>query len=227
MKGDNMDVLTAIKERHSVRRYTDRKIDSETIRLLQQEIALCNEEGDMHIQLITDEPDAFTGTMANYGHFEGVTDYIAIVGRKTSDFAEKCGYYGERVVLKAQQLGLNTCWVALTYNKRKKAFSVEKGEKFSMVISLGYGSYQGKPHKSKPIDEISKSYNTAPLWFKNGVDAAMLAPTAMNQQKFTFELVDINEVIAKASLGFYSKVDLGIARLHFEIGAGKDNFTWK
>lgn len=222
-----MDVLTAIKERHSVRRYIDKKIDSEIIRLLKQEIDVCNSEGDMHIQLITEEPDAFTGKMANYGHFEGVKNYIAIVGKKSSDFDEKCGYYGERVVLKAQQLGLNTCWVALTYNKRKRAFTVDKGEKFSMVISLGYGSYQGKPHKSKPIEDIAKSYTTAPLWFKNGIDAAMLAPTAINQQKFTFELVGENEVFAKAGLGFYSKVDLGIAKLHFEIGAGKDNFTWK
>ena len=147
--------------------------------------------------------------------------------KNSSDFAEKCGYYGERVVLKAQQLGLNTCWVALTYNKRKKAFTVNKGEKFSMVISLGYGLYQGKPHKSKPIDEISKSYCTAPLWFKNGVEAAMLAPTAMNQQKFNFELIGENDVIAKARLGFYSKVDLGIVKLHFELGAGKENFIWK
>ena len=65
----------------------------------------------------------------------------------------------------------------------------------------------------------------APDWFLRGVDAALLAPTAMNQQKFMFRLEN-GRVSARAGLGFYSKVDLGIAKYHFELGAGKANFQW-
>ena len=64
-----------------------------------------------------------------------------------------------------------------------------------------------------------------PDWFKNGIDAALLAPTAMNQQKFVFSL-NGDVVSAKAGVGFYSKIDLGIAKYHFEVGAGKENFRW-
>ena len=64
-----------------------------------------------------------------------------------------------------------------------------------------------------------------PEWFRRGVQAALLAPTAMNQQKFTFTLQG-DTVSAKAGTGFYSKVDLGIAKYHFEIGAGTENFRW-
>ena len=69
--------------------------------------------------------------------------YIAIVGEKGKDFDEQCGYWWEKVVLKATQLGLNTYWIALTYSKGKSVYKVEKGEKLCCVIALGYGETQG------------------------------------------------------------------------------------
>ncbi len=220
------DVFELMRSRHSVRRYTDEPLSEEVIRALNEEIALCNKEGRLNMQLVTDEPEAFDGFMAHYGHFSGVRNYIAVVAQKGKDFDERCGYYGERVVLKAQELGLNTCWVALTYSKGKSVYKVEKGEKFSMLISVGYGIKQGRDHVSKPFDEVASVKNgEITEWFKRGVEAALLAPTAVNQQKFHFTL-DGNKVKAKALLGFYSKVDLGIAKYHFELGAGKENFEW-
>ena len=179
----------------------------------------------MHIQLIANEPKAFDGFMAHYGKFSGVTNYIAIIGKKSADLDEKAGYYGERLVLKAQQLGLNTCWVAMTYSKIKTAYSIAPGEKLCIVISLGYGKNQGVPHKSKSFDAVTQVDGSVPDWFRKGIEAALLAPTAMNQQKFKFYL-DGDTVSAKAGMGFYSKIDLGIVKYHFEIGAGKENFHW-
>ena len=149
-----------------------------------------------------------------------------MIGKKGHNLEEKCGYYGERLVLKAQQLGLNTCWVAMTYSKIPSALSIDKGEKLCIVISLGYGETQSVEHKSKPFEKVVKSDQQVPEWFKNGVEAALLAPTAMNQQKFVFTL-NGNQVSAKAGLGFYSKIDLGIVKYHFEIGAGENTFQWK
>ena len=217
--------MEAMKERHSVRQYEDRPLDQNAVAALQEEISACNREGGLHIQLVTNEPKAFDGFMAHYGKFSGVRNYIAMIGKKGPDLEEKCGYYGERLVLKAQQLGLNTCWVAMTYSKIKTAFTVADGEKLCIVISLGYGKTNGVPHKSKSADAVAKADGVFPAWFKAGVEAALLAPTAMNQQKFLFTL-DGNRVSAKAGFGFYTKIDLGIARYHFEIGAGKENFKW-
>ena len=148
-----------------------------------------------------------------------------MIGKKSSGLDEKCGYYGEHLVLKAQQLGLNSCWVAMTYSKIKTAFVIERGERLCVVIALGYGKTQGIPHRSKDIQEVTKVEGKMPDWFKNGVEFALLAPTAMNQQKFLFLLND-NKVIVKPGVGFYSKMDLGIVKYHFEIGAGKENFDW-
>ena len=72
---------------------------------------------------------------------------------------------------------------------------------------------------------MTKTEGTVPDWFGRGVEAALLAPTAMNQQKFLFTL-DGSKVSSKAGMGFYTKLDLGIVKYHFEIGAGRENFRW-
>lgn len=218
-----MNLSEAMNERHSVRQYTDRPLNEAAISALRQEIDACNKESGLHIQLVTNEPKAFDGFMAHYGKFSGVTNYIAMIGRKGPTLDEKCGYYGERLVLLAQQLGLNTCWVAMTYSKIKTAFEVRSGEKLCIVIAIGYGQTQGVPHKSKAFGEVAQG--DAPDWFQKGVEAALLAPTAMNQQKFMFTQKD-NRVSVKAGMGFYAKIDLGIVKYHFEAGAGKDGWEW-
>ncbi len=220
-----MTIMEAIRQRHSVRQYTDKPLGEDVIRPLEEEIAACNKESGLHIQLVKNEPKAFDSFMAHYGKFGGVTNYIAMIGKKGPDLEETCGYYGERLVLKAQQLGLNTCWVAMTYSKIRSAFSVGEGEKLCIVISLGYGKTQGVPHRSKAIEKVAKTDGPAPDWFTSGVEAALLAPTAMNQQKFRFTLTD-DKVSVRAGVGFYTKIDLGIVRYHFETGAGKEHFTW-
>jgi len=220
-----MDLLEAIKSRHSVRSYTDKKIEGETLTQLRQTVDECNQKSGLSIQLCLNEPNAFTGMMARYGKFQNVKNYIALIGKKDNSLEEKCGYYGETIVLKAQQLGLNTCWVAMTYSKGKSAAVVKPGEKLVIVIALGYGETTGVQHKLKAIEELSSVNSAAPEWFRAGVEAAQLAPTAMNQQKFRFEL-DGNLVKASAGSGFYTKVDLGITKYHFEIGAGESGWTW-
>lgn len=220
-----MDLKEAMQARHSVRQYKDQPLSVEVIAALQEEIAACNRESGLHIQLVTNEPRAFDGFMAHYGKFSGVTSYLALIGKKGPELDEKCGYFGQRLVLKAQQLGLNTCWVAMSYTKIKTAFTVDRGEKLCVVIALGYGATQGVPHKSRPFSEVAKADGQMPDWFKNGVEAALLAPTAMNQQKFLFTLSG-DKVSAKAGRGFYTKLDLGIVKYHFELGAGKDRFAW-
>lgn len=220
-----MDLSEAMKERHSVRQYRNQPLSAEVVSAMRDEIDDCNHEGGLHIQLVTDEPKAFDGFMAHYGKFSGVRNYIALIGKKDAALDEKCGYYGERLVLKAQQLGLNTCWVALTYSKVKTAFVIDRGEKLCAVISIGYGETQGVSHKSRAVSEVAKTEGQMPDWFKNGVEAALLAPTAMNQQKFVFAL-DGKKVTAKAGKGFYTKLDLGIVKYHFEIGAGEQRVQW-
>lgn len=218
-----MTLLEAIEARHSVRSFTDREIGAETAAELLGLIDECNRQSGFNIQLFLNEPNAFDSRMAHYGSFKNCKNYIALIGDKRDD--EKCGYYGEKLVLKAQQLGLNSCWVALSYSKSKVPCTIGKGQKLHAVIALGYGETQGVPHKTKPMEELCRADGEIPEWFKNAMTCAMLAPTAVNQQKFLLTL-DNDTVRAKALTGFYSKMDLGIVKYHFEIGAGNADFKW-
>ncbi len=216
----------AARERHSIRAYETRAIEPEKIEQLEENIARYNAQSGLSIQLVTDEPKAFSGRMAKYGRFSGVSNYIVLIGKKGADLDEKVGYYGEKLVMDAQMMGLNTCWVGLTYKKIAGTYEVKKGEKLVLVIAIGYGAEQGRAHKSKSAEDVSGADEPAPEWFRKGVEGALLAPTAVNQQKFMITLKD-GKLSAKAGRGFFSKVDLGIVKYHFEMAAGKDHTIWE
>ena len=227
-----MTIQEAIKARHSVRAYKEQPLTEDVIKALDEKIAELNSEGHLHMQLILNEPRAFQGTLAKYGKFRGVNNYIVVVGKKTDDLDERVGYYGEHLVLFAQTLGLNTCWVGLSYSKVPGTYVLEDGEKIACYIAIGYGESQGIGHKIKTVEQVSNASVTTPSWFKKGIEAALLAPTAVNQQKFSFEYVGMKDGChqVRAKKGFsmigYAKMDLGIAKYHFEVGAGKEIFKW-
>lgn len=213
-----MEIIELMKERHSVRQYTDKKIEKEKREVLNALIAKINQKAGLHIQIIYDESKCFNSMMAHYGKFDGVNNYIALV-REKSKPDEALGYYGEQIVLKAQELGLNTCWVAMTHGKSKA--QIDKGEKLVCLISLGYGKTAGAAHKSKKLSEVCNYKKDMPEWFLSGMEATLLAPTAMNRQKFYFELLPDNSIKITCGKGLYTKLDLGIVKYHFEVVSGK------
>ena len=227
-----MTILEAIEARHSVRAYKERPLAEDVIKVLEEQIAICNQKGRLHIQLITNEPKAFRGTLAKYGKFRNANNYLVMAGKKADDLDERIGYYGEHLVLLAQTLGLNTCWVGLSYKKIPDTYVLDEGEAIKAYIAIGYGETQGASHKIKNVEQVSNASDITPSWFKRGVEAALLAPTAVNQQKFSFEYLGMkdgrHQVRAKKGFSMigYTLMDLGIAKYHFEIGAGKDNFDW-
>lgn len=210
----NMEIIEA---RHSVRQYKDVKIEEEKRAILNQLCAEINAKTGMNIQIIYDEPKCFNSMMAHYGRFSGVNNYISIVGKKSDNLDEMAGYYGEQLVLKAQELGLNTCWVAMTHGKSQAV--IGKGEKQAIIISLGYGANQGAVHKNKAIEQLAKVSNDDPDWYKEGVKAALLAPTAVNQQKFYVER-DGEQAKITAPKGMMTQMDLGIVKYNFEYASG-------
>ena len=252
-----MTVQEAIQARHSVRAYKELPLANKTVRVLVDKITELNQKGRLHMQLIQNEPKAFQGTLAKYGKFRNVNNYIVMAGKKAAsqreesktsldspereqartkfksdDLDERVGYYGEQLVLLAQTLGLNTCWVGLSYSKVPGTYVLDEGEKIACYIAIGYGETQGVGHKIKTVEQVSNISDITPLWFKKGVEAALLAPTAVNQQKFSFEYIGMrnNRHQVRAKKGFsmigYTQMDLGIAKCHFEIGAGEVNFEW-
>lgn len=224
-----MDTLRALELRHAVRSYTDQPLSGDVLATLQKLVKEVNKEGGLHIQLVLDQPKAFDSFLAHYGKFHNVQNYFALIAKKGKD--EEIGYYGQKLVLEAQKLGLNTCWVGGTFGKDKKAYDVGRGEKLYAAIPVGYGKTQGHPHKTKSFDALVKgNKEDLPDWFVAGAEAAMLAPTATNQQKFTLSLGRKDKVELKMGTGIMVNVDKGIVKYNFEVGAaskGCKKVDWK
>ena len=230
-----MDTLRALELRHSVRSFTEQPIEGDVLETLQTLVKEINKKEGLHIQLVLDKPKAFDTFLAHYGKFTNVRNYFAMVGPKKD--ATKIGYYGQKLVLEAQKLGLNTCWVGGTHGKDNDAYEVKRGEKLHILIPVGYGTTQGHPHKGKDLDKLVKtggglSANKAewPDWFLAGAEAAKLAPTAINQQAFTLSLDEKVRVGIQSGVGVMTAIDEGIAKYNFEVGAaakGKTDIQWK
>ncbi len=219
-----MDLMDLIRTRHSVRQFSEKTVPPRIRAELDSLAGQLNRQGSLHIQILYDEPLCFGSRMAHYGSFENCRNYIVMAGKKAPDLQERCGYFGELLVLKAQELGLNTCWAALTRGKSRASLGQDEAE--VIVIALGYGKTQGRPHRSKSPEAVSNLSGGSPDWFRRGIEAALLAPTAINQQKFRFTLTGRSVSVKEGLVGPCLKTDLGIVKCHFEIGAGRENFEW-
>ena len=216
-----MEILELMRKRHSVREYLPTSIEQEKKDVLLNQIKRLNEEYHTHVQIYFDSDDVFKNVSATYGSFKGCRNLIALVGTD----AERCGYVGELICLKAQELGLNTCFVGLTYNRShvKNSVQTEKGESIQCSIALGYGVSQGKERKSKRYEDVVELKGEKPEHFDEVVEACLLAPTAVNQQKFKVTSNNGEIIIKKSGLGFYMDVDLGILNAHKDLVLGKVN----
>lgn len=222
-----------IWRRHSVRSFEDKAIPEDIRQQLLSAVDEANSEGNLNMRLVFDEPEAFDSTLAHYGRFENVKNYLVVAGENDNSLDMRAGYYGEKIVLLAQELGLNSCWVAMTFKRRFVKSSLGKKDRLVVVIALGYGTTQGKMHRVKGAPQVSKPIYNVPAWFSRGVEMALLAPTSLNQQSFWLMLTRKVDRDGKPKISLSSgggpkaKVDLGIVKLHFEIGAGKENFSWE
>lgn len=219
-----MDLHEAISARHAVRAYTDEPIEPSVVERLQETIDRCRVRGGVELQLVTDEPHAFGNALLHYGRFRNVRNYVAIASHANAGWEERCGYYGAQVLLRAVQLGLDTCWVALTFSKRRvgERLELRHREQVRFAIALGHGVTHGRPHRSKSFSQVASAAGpgAVPQWFEHGVQSALLAPTALNQQRFMFTLeADRRTVRAESGIGPCVRTDLGIAKYFFEVGA--------
>lgn len=215
-----MSGLDAIKNRHSVRNYEAKKIEADKVEKIRAKIEELNKEGNLHLQFMEDAGKTYNKLFNKVAGLGSAPSVIACVGIDDETLEQRVGYYGEKLVLFIQELGLNTCWAG-TFNEKNIGAEVGDGEKLVISIAVGYGKDKGKPHKSKSLEQVIEAKGDRSYWFNKGVDMALLAPTAINQQKFTIRLNEDESVDFVDKGGIFSQVDLGIVRCHFEIGAEK------
>ena len=221
-----MGIMEIIRARHSVREYDGRPIEGETLAALQAVVDGCARESGLDIQLVRDNPEAFQ-VVARFGLIHGARDSVAFV-TSGNESDEAIGFWGQKIVLEAQRLGLNTCWVAMCSRRKSKAKRAN-GQKVRLVIAIGYGRTQGAPRKTKSADElVVMKCRETPEWFTVAVEAAQLAPTAMNNQNFRIVLREDGKTVGiTAPNGGWNMVDLGIVKRNFQEAADELSADWR
>jgi hypothetical protein len=227
-----MTLLEAIEKRISRRSYLDTLIDPEKLIKIKQAIDKYNAASGLSIQFVEDGGKAFQGFGKSYGMFSGVRSFIALVGKTSDpDLLEKAGYYGELLVLQATALGLGTCFVGGTYDKKSCPCTVKDDEILTCVITIGNVEdtpgfkermiYRMSHIGSKiQLEKIYEADREAPPWFLDGAKAVMLAPSAVNRHPVRIAYKSGKVSAYVESTQGSNLIDLGIAKANFEIAAG-------
>jgi len=233
------ELLSAIGRRRSRRVYLDRPLSPKDTEALEVAITRINNVAGLHMWLVVGDDSAFRDARKTYGFFSGVQNYVALVGDPHDACEEeRYGYFGQLLILEATLQGLGTCWVGGTFDRDAVPLELDYGMSVPCVITVGEVSEElsGREktikritHRrgSKNIEQMSATDGPVPDWFIAGMEAVQKAPSAVNRQpvRFTyrdgFVTASIKDVNAERI--FY---DLGIAKLHFEIGAGTGTWEW-
>ena len=226
-----MITVETIRERHSVREYDGKPLSRAEFDALGAVVEEFARESGLGIQLVGDNPEVFS-VIARFGLIRGCRTHVAFVvdDAKAGDVAadEAIGYWGQKIVLAAQDMGLNTCWCALC-SRRKSHAVVAPGKKIRLIIAVGHGKTQGFSRKTKSVEALSSvECAKAPAWFAAAMEAAQLAPTAMNNQNFKITLLsDGKTVRIDAPQSGLNVIDEGIVRCNFEIAANEAGADWR
>lgn len=229
-----MITVETIRERHSVREYDGKPLTQAEFDALGVVVEECARESGLDIQLVGDNPEVFN-VIARFGLIRGCSTHVAFVvdDAKAGDATrvvvdEALGYWGQKIVLAAQDMGLNTCWCALCSRKKSRAV-VASGKKVRLVIAVGHGKTQGFSRKTKSVEALSSvECEKLPAWFATAMEAAQLAPTAMNNQNFKITLLsDGKTVRIDAPKSGLNVIDEGIVRRNFEIAANESGADWR
>jgi hypothetical protein len=201
-------------------------------------------------ELVEKPPDeVLKGVVGHYGKIKGAQAFVAFVGDLSEPFVqEQVGYTGEGIILEATSLGLGTCWVGASFRPAVAASYVPMAtdERVLAVTPLGYtgGEWSfeeramsafGKSHRRKDLSELTSGMNPGdwPEWVTEALDAARLAPSAVNRQPWRFRVepgdVTVSVDTLKDSYRISKRLDCGIAMLHIEISAMKHGIkgTWE
>ncbi len=216
----------AITKRVSRRSFTGVPFTAEEQNKIHALVESANQESGLLITFLENAGTEFGSFRKTYGMFKNVRSILVMKGPKDDlDLREKCGYYGESIVLDLVDLGIDSCWVGGTFDKA--GFPVDGAEELVCLIVIGkteklsmkeklLRAGSGASKNRKTLEERLTSTAEIPDWVRNGIEAVRLAPSAVNKQKphFTY---DGKTLTASVDVDYHlDLVDLGIAKKHFE-----------
>jgi nitroreductase len=222
----------AIEKRHSVRKYSEEPVSSDLMAEIEQ---TCDEfrpfPGARAVLVKEPKSDVFKGLIGPILKVKRAPHYVAFVGdTEVNHFETALGYLGEGIILEATTRGLNTCWVTGFFrpDRTEEDVAIRDGEQIVGISPIGYAEESKdrvgnkREHDRKSLSKLIESGNLDKEWVKEALEAARLAPSAVNRQPWRFEVSSTSITISYGGLidwGSSKAIDCGIAMLHVELGA--------
>lgn len=239
-----MDKLQLLHKRHSVRSFTSDAISKDIVNRLKAEVTMTNtHEQGMRFQLFTEDPDPMNGFSKSYGAFINPRNFLAaVVDTATPNALERAGYFAEKFVIRAVELGLGTCFVGGTYNKNAVKAQIRAGEQLLFIVLFGYPDEKTRflarmlvkmIHAKKmsseqffePKDRLPLAIEKFPM-LKVGLEAVACAPSSLNKRPvrvFLNEEPGIQSLCAGVDESNPKNlIDLGIAKFNFNFATSTE-----
>lgn len=230
-------MIAAMKSRHSVRSYSNKKISHATAGILSDFLKHIENPFGTHLRLELISMKEYPGNqrLSTYGVIKNPQNFIAGITDREVFALEALGYVFEAGILKCTDLGLATCWLGGTFNKGGFADTVglKANEVLPIISPVGYGTgrktvvskMMGKSGKRLPHEEIFyKNEWRDPVLPKTAgifsvpLEMVRIAPSSRNSQPWRALIEDEKAVhFYQTSSKQMNRVDMGIALCHFDL----------
>jgi nitroreductase len=230
----------AIPPRRSRRQYDFSPLEPHELAGLQEVCREFSPFTGIRANVVTESPEKILkGAVGPYGKIKGAPALIAFTGNMDDpNVQENLGYVGEGIILEATAMGLGTCWVGGFFRPRvaASAVGISRNEKVLAVTPVGrpvenYTREEriitgfGRNRRRKPLTELATGLERErwPQWIEPALEAARIAPSAINRQPWRFlvapDSITVSVESARMNLGISKRLDCGIAMMHIEVAA--------
>ena len=244
-----MNIENIIRKRYSVRTYSNQAV-GEDIRnkIMAYAESIENPFGpDVRYKWLDKKQLPKGEKLGTYGIIQGADLYIGTAVLEHENAMEALGYAFEKLVLYMTELGLGTCWLGGTFNRKAftEAMALKNGEIFCIVSPVGYPA--DKKSFVEKIMRIGSKGDKRNGWemhfFKDNfqtpltedeageyalpLEMVRLAPSAVNRQPWRVVLKDgmyhffekhTRDSDVPGGIDMH-RIDLGIALCHFHVTA--------
>lgn len=242
----NFSIEESVKKRYSVRNYKEQEVELDKRKAIESFVnSLDNPFGKkVNFHYLDNREMKDEEKLGTYGVIKGAMQYIGTTIKLEPMALEALGYELEAVILYLAHLGLGTCWLGGTFNRKgfAKAMNIEEDEIFPIITPYGYAAT--KKHMKEIVmrkmikADQRKEWNQlfyindfqTPLTKEKAGDLEVplemvrLGPSASNKQPWRILIKDNACHFYEYKQPGYSdsfpydiqRVDMGIAAAHFD-----------
>ena len=158
-----MEFFEVVKNRKSVREYSDKAVPKDLIEKIIDAgrlAATARNEQPWEFVVTSDKEilKKICGMCPNGPFIKDASHLVAVFSKDTKYYIEDCSAATENMLLAIEALGLAGCWVAGDKKDYaeviRKMFNAPDGYKLVSMITVGYTKKEEKPHPKRNLKDV-------------------------------------------------------------------------